>query len=110
MHPTPALCGYPTRMARKLINLIEPFERGMFGGLVGWCDAEGNGEWAVTIRCGRMAGSRIELFAGAGIVAESRPESEWDETQAKLQTMVNALGLAMPALDAAGEYRAQAAA
>jgi isochorismate synthase len=93
LHPTPAVCGHPTKMARKLINLIEPFDRGYFSGMVGWCDAQGNGEWAVTIRCGLVRENSIRLFAGAGIVAESQPESEWLETQAKLQTMLNALGL-----------------
>lgn len=96
LHPTPAVCGYPTRLARKLIDLVEPFERGMFAGMVGWCDAEGNGEWAVTIRCGRVHKNRVQLFAGAGIVADSCPASEWAETQAKLQTMLNALGVVLP--------------
>lgn len=93
LHPTPAVCGFPTRQARKLINLVESFERDMFTGMVGWCDAEGNGEWVVTIRCGVIEHNRIRLFAGAGIVEESCPESEWAETQAKLQTMLNALGI-----------------
>jgi isochorismate synthase len=89
-------------LARKLINLVEPFERGMFAGMVGWCDAEGNGEWAVTIRCGRVRKNRIELFAGAGIVADSCPASEWAETQAKLHTMLNALGVVLPSPAVAG--------
>lgn len=93
LHPTPALCGYPTQLARKLISLVEPFERGLFGGMVGWCDAEGEGEWAVSIRCGLVQEKQVQLFAGAGIVAASCPESEWAETQAKLQTMLNALGI-----------------
>ena len=93
LHPTPAVCGFPTRQARKLINLVEGFERDMFTGMVGWCDAEGNGEWVVTIRCGVIDKNRIRLFAGAGIVEDSCPESEWAETQAKLQTMLNALGV-----------------
>lgn len=93
LHPTPALCGFPTRDAHKLIQLVEPFERGMFGGIVGWCDAEGNGEWAVAIRCGIFAGKRAQLFAGAGIVEDSDPDSEWQETRAKLRTMLNALGV-----------------
>ncbi|MEN0035903.1 MAG: isochorismate synthase [Cellvibrio sp.] len=93
LHPTPAVCGFPTRQARKLINLVESFERDMFTGMVGWCDSEGNGEWVVTIRCGVIEQNRIRLFAGAGIVEESCPESEWAETQAKLQTMLNALGV-----------------
>ncbi len=97
LHPTPALCGFPTQSARKLIQLVEPFDRGVFGGMVGWCDAQGNGEWAVTIRCGLFEDKRIQLFAGAGIVEDSKPESEWLETQAKLQTMLNALQLQFPA-------------
>lgn len=93
LHPTPALCGHPTRQAHRLIQLVEPFERGLFGGIVGWCDAEGNGEWAVTIRCGIFSGRRAQLFAGAGIVEDSDPDSEWLETEAKLQTMLAALGV-----------------
>lgn len=100
LHPTPAVCGYPTRMARKLINLVEPFERGLFTGMVGWCDGAGNGEWVVTIRCGLIYKKRIRLFAGAGIVEDSCPESEWAETQAKLQTMLNALGVELPRAEA----------
>jgi len=96
LHPTPAVCGQPTALARKLINLVEPFERGLFTGMVGWCDGEGNGEWAVTIRCGLIRKNHIQLFAGAGIVEDSCPESEWAETQAKLQTMLNALGAELP--------------
>lgn len=93
LHPTPAVCGYPTESARKLIDLVEPFDRGLFTGMVGWCDAEGNGEWAVTIRCGSIKHDTIRLFAGAGIVEASQPDAEWAEIQAKLGTMLNAFGL-----------------
>ncbi|MCO1334531.1 isochorismate synthase [Microbulbifer sp. OS29] len=93
LHPTPAVCGFPTKDARNLIRLVEPFERGVFTGMVGWCDAEGNGEWVVTIRCGIVNGNQIQLFAGAGIVEDSCPEQEWQETRAKLGTMLNALGI-----------------
>ncbi|WHI47881.1 isochorismate synthase [Microbulbifer sp. VAAF005] len=93
LHPTPAVCGFPTKDARNLIRLVESFERGVFTGMVGWCDAEGNGEWVVTIRCGTVNGNHVQLFAGAGIVEDSCPESEWLETGAKLGTMLNALGI-----------------
>jgi len=92
LHPTPAVCGYPTRLARKLIDLVEPFERGLFTGIVGWCDAHGNGEWVVTIRCGTVSKNQVRLFAGAGIVEASNPDAEWLETQAKLATMMDAFG------------------
>lgn len=93
LHPTPAVCGFPTERARQLIRFIESFERGLFSGMVGWCDAQGNGEWAVTIRCGIVKGSVVRLFAGAGIVEASEPDAEWDEVQTKLGTMLRACGL-----------------
>ena len=56
LHPTPAVCGYPNSQARELIAEIEPFDRGFFTGMVGWCDTSGDGEWAVTIRCAEVQG------------------------------------------------------
>ncbi|MDW6003040.1 isochorismate synthase [Vibrio mangrovi] len=93
LHPTPALCGVPQENARQLIEAIEPFERQLFGGIVGWADEEGNGEWVIAIRCGRVSQQQISLFAGAGIVPDSDPEQEWYETGTKLSTMLNVLGL-----------------
>jgi isochorismate synthase len=93
LHPTPALSGFPHQRAQQLIQQLEPFDRQLFGGIVGWCDSEGNGEWVVTIRCGTVHGTRVRLFAGAGIVADSQPESEWRETGVKLDTMLRAFGL-----------------
>ncbi len=92
LHPTPALCGVPYSSACELIRELEPFKRSWFGGIVGWCDANGDGEWVVAIRCGKVQSHLIELFAGAGIVAGSQPESEWQETGAKFNTMLHALG------------------
>ncbi|EDP9024550.1 isochorismate synthase EntC, partial [Salmonella enterica subsp. arizonae] len=57
LHPTPALSGFPHQVAKKLIAELEPFDRELFGGIVGWCDAEGNGEWVVTIRCAKLRGN-----------------------------------------------------
>ncbi|SDG54468.1 isochorismate synthase [Paenibacillus sp. cl6col] len=93
LHPTPAICGTPTEAARNLIREIEPFERGFFTGAVGWCDANGDGEWAVTIRCAEVEGRSLRLFAGAGIVVGSSAEAELAETSAKLRTLLLAMGL-----------------
>ncbi|MBD8033176.1 MULTISPECIES: isochorismate synthase DhbC [Solibacillus] len=93
LQPTPAVCGSPTEKARQAISEIEPFDRGFFTGMVGWCDAEGNGEWVVTIRCAEANGHSLRLFAGAGIVGESKPEEELAETGAKFQTMLRAMGI-----------------
>jgi isochorismate synthase len=98
LHPTPALCGFPTETARQLIAELEQYDRGLFSGIVGWCDANGDGEWAIVIRSGILRGNRVRLFAGAGIVEASTPQSEWAETAAKLGTMLNAFGLNSGAL------------
>ncbi|MEV6820351.1 isochorismate synthase [Nocardiopsis dassonvillei] len=93
LHPTPAVCGTPPEAAARAIGAWEPFDRGLYAGAVGWCDADGDGEWAVTLRCAEIAGTRARLFAGAGIVADSVPAEEAAETGAKFRTMLNALGL-----------------
>ncbi|MFE8599917.1 isochorismate synthase DhbC [Archangium violaceum] len=93
MHPTPAVCGYPAELAHEAIGSIEPFDRGFYTGTVGWCDANGDGQWAVTIRCAEAGENSLRLFAGAGIVAGSKPESELAETEAKFRTMLQAMGL-----------------
>ncbi|HEY1011952.1 MAG TPA: isochorismate synthase DhbC [Herpetosiphonaceae bacterium] len=93
LHPTPAVCGYPTALARAAIGELEGFDRGFFTGMVGWCDGRGDGEWAVTIRCAEVEGRRLRLYAGAGIVPGSSPEAEVAETAAKFGTLLNAMGL-----------------
>ncbi|MFC5141521.1 isochorismate synthase [Actinomycetospora rhizophila] len=93
LHPTPAVCGEPTDAARAAIEELEEFPRGFYTGLVGWCDAAGDGEWAVTIRCAEVAGRAVRVYAGAGVVEGSRPEAELAETAAKFRTLLGALGL-----------------
>lgn len=100
LHPTPAVCGHPCAEARALIERIEGFQRGLFTGLVGWCDAQGDGEWAVSIRCAEVDRDGAILYAGAGIVAGSDPDAELAETTAKMATMLQAIGLA-PTLEGA---------
>ncbi len=91
--PTPALGGFPRDAALSLIADFEGFERGRYGGAVGWVDAHGNGTWAVAIRCAELSDDRrsARLTAGGGIVADSEPLAELAETQAKLQAMLSAL-------------------
>ncbi|WP_329499208.1 isochorismate synthase [Kitasatospora herbaricolor] len=93
LHPTPAVCGTPTDRARELIGALEPFDRGLYTGVVGWGDATGDGEWVVTLRCAEAEGERLRLFAGAGVVAASVPEHELAETGAKFRTFLHAVGL-----------------
>lgn len=93
LHPTPAVCGYPVEPAFDVLQKLEPFDRGLFAGFVGWCDASGDGEWAVSLRCAQLRDRSLRLFAGAGIVAGSNPHSESQETGTKFRTMLSALGL-----------------
>ncbi|MBL3615429.1 chorismate-binding protein, partial [Bacillus sp. RHFS18] len=72
---------------------IEPFDRNFYTGLAGWCDAEGDGEWIIALRCAEAETRSLRLFAGAGIVAGSKPQDELDETSAKFRTMLRAMGL-----------------
>ena len=91
--PTPALGGAPRDHALRLIAEVEGFDRGRYGGAVGWVDANGNGTWAVAIRCAELSPDRrsARLVAGGGIVADSDPLDELAETQAKFQAMLSAL-------------------
>jgi len=91
LSPTPALGGHPRDAALALIAAVEGFQRGRYGGAVGWVDADGNGTWAVAIRCAEISGCHARLVAGGGIVAESDPLAELAETQAKLQAMLSAI-------------------
>jgi isochorismate synthase len=93
LSPTPALGGHPRDAAIELIERVEGFERGRYGGAVGWVDAAGNGTWAVAIRCAELSddGRSARLVAGGGIVADSDPHAELAETQAKFQAMLSAI-------------------
>ncbi|MFC5287014.1 isochorismate synthase [Actinokineospora guangxiensis] len=93
LHPTPAVCGTPTDSALSVIGGLEPFDRGFYSGAVGWCDAAGDGEWVVAIRCAEAAGARMRLFAGAGIMPASDPAAELAETTAKFATLLGAFGI-----------------
>lgn len=91
LHPTAAVGGTPTHAALELITRIEGMDRGRYAGPVGWMDARGDGEFAIALRCAELSGARARLFAGAGIMAESLPEEELEETRIKLAAMMGAL-------------------
>ena len=93
LSPTPALGGHPRADALALIDGSRVSTAGRYGGAVGWVDAFGSGCWAVTIRCAELSADRrhARLVAGGGIVADSEPEAELAETQAKLQAMLGAI-------------------
>lgn len=93
LHPTPAVCGMPRPSAAAAIRRLETYDRGFYAGAVGWIDGRQDGDWYVTIRCAEIAGRQARVFAGAGIVPGSDPQKETQETSAKFQAMLNALGI-----------------
>lgn len=92
LHPTPAVAGNPTAAALGEIAFREPFHRGWYAGPVGWIGARG-AEFAVAIRSGLVAGHRLILYTGAGIVEGSRPLAEWEELENKLASFVRVIGV-----------------
>lgn len=92
LHPTPAVGGWPRHTAGKVIHELEDFDRGFYSGLLGWMDSRGNSEWVLVLRGGVVDRNTATLFAGAGIVANSSPEREREETSVKLRTLIDALG------------------
>ncbi len=92
LHPTPALGGLPKEKAVEWIREHEPLERGFYASPIGWTDAYGNGEFAVAIRSGLIQGKEVSLFAGCGIVEDSDPTLEYNETTIKFKPMLHALG------------------
>ncbi|PGZ99177.1 isochorismate synthase [Bacillus pseudomycoides] len=91
LHPTPALGGTPREEALKLIREVELLDRGLYGAPIGWIDEQGNGEFAVALRCGLLSGKQASLFAGCGIVIDSKPHLEYEETRLKFKPMLSAL-------------------
>lgn len=94
LHPTPALGGIPRDKAMQAIEDCEPFPRGWYASPIGWIDHQMDGQFAVAIRSAVCQHERAWLYAGAGIVAESQPSKEWDETNLKLRPIREALGIA----------------
>jgi len=91
LHPTPAVAGWPLAPALQYIAANEGIDRDRYAGAVGWVDAAGNGTWAVGIRSALLDGPTARLFAGVGVVADSDPQAELAETEAKFQAVLSAI-------------------
>jgi menaquinone-specific isochorismate synthase len=91
LHPSAAVGGTPTKVAVEMIREIEGMDRGRYAGPVGWMGANGDGEFGIALRSAEYAGTRVRLFAGCGIVADSDPEAELAEAQAKFVPVRDAL-------------------
>ncbi|MCC2249450.1 MAG: isochorismate synthase [Bacillota bacterium] len=92
LHPTPALGGVPRNDAITFIRDYELLDRGWYGAPVGWLDSNDNGEFAVAIRSALIQNDEASLFAGCGVVKDSIPEAEFEETRIKFTPMLSVLG------------------
>ena len=87
LHPTPAVCGMPKDSTMQFIMSNEQTPRGYYSGFAGPVGIDGQTSLFVSLRCMRMEGRRMFLYAGGGLLADSREEDEWNETEAKMETM-----------------------
>ncbi|WP_110180433.1 isochorismate synthase [Nocardioides solisilvae] len=92
LHPSAAVGGTPTGPATALLAELERMDRARYAGPVGWMDASGDGEWGIGLRSAGVEGRVVRLFAGCGIVADSDPEAELAESQAKFVPVRDSLG------------------
>lgn len=92
MHPTPAVCGYPKTEAYRLILAQEGYDRSYYSGFVGPLNMEKKTHVYVNLRCAKIEANQMTLFAGGGLMPDSELESEWDETESKLQTLLSLVG------------------
>ena len=88
IHPTPAVAGTPAKITLEKIRQWEPFDRGWYAGAVGYVGFN-EVEFAVAIRSGLILGNSLSLFAGAGIVKESKSQEEWQEIEHKMEQWNN---------------------
>jgi len=89
IHPTPAVCGSPQKIAYEKIPNIENFERGLFTGVIGWFNFSDVGDFSVAIRSGLIKGKELNAYAGCGIVNGSNSDEEFLETKLKLQPVLS---------------------
>jgi anthranilate synthase component 1 len=97
--PAGTVSGAPKVRAMEIIDELEPVKRGIYAGAVGYLGFHGDMDLAIAIRTAVLKDGQIHVQAGAGIVADSDPESEWQETQNKARAMLRAAEMAEGGLD-----------
>ncbi len=91
--PAGTVTGAPKVRAMEIIEELEHFRRGIYAGAVGYFDLQGNMDFCITIRTIVMRGGEAVIQAGAGIVADSDPEKEWEEIRSKAHVLFRAIGV-----------------
>ena len=103
--PAGTLSGAPKIRAMEIIDELEPVKRGIYGGAVGYLGWNGNMDTAIAIRTAVIKDGRLNIQAGAGIVADSVPANEWEETMNKGRAIFRAVAMAEAGLDGAAPSR-----
>ncbi len=91
LHPTPAICGFPQMEAYDFILKTENYKRSLYTGYLGLVDANENSHLFVNLRCMQLFRNHILLYAGGGINEMSVPQTEWEETIRKMNTVLSAM-------------------
>jgi anthranilate synthase component 1 len=94
--PAGTVSGAPKIRAIEVIDSLEPVRRGFYAGVVAHVESDGSLDSCISIRCALKQGDLVTLQAGAGIVADSVPEKEFEETESKLGALTKALGFEAP--------------
>jgi len=92
--PVGTLSGAPKVRAMQIIDELEPVKRGVYGGAMGYLGWNNSMDMAIAIRTALVKGGQLHVQAGAGIVADSDPDSEWEETLSKAKALIRALQMA----------------
>jgi anthranilate synthase component 1 len=100
--PAGTVSGAPKVRAMEIIDELEPVKRGIYAGAVGYVGFHGDMDLAIAIRTAVIKDGQIHVQAGAGIVADSDPEAEWQETHSKARAMLRAAEMAEGGLDTQG--------
>ncbi len=97
--PAGTVSGAPKVRAMEIIDELEPVKRGVYAGAVGYLGFHGNMDVAIALRTAVIRDGRLYVQAGGGVVADSQPEAEWQETQNKAKALLRAAELAESGLD-----------
>lgn len=89
LHPSPAICGFPKEKAYQFILDNEGYNRRYYSGFIGELNINQTTDLYVNLRCMQIFDDSLQLFAGGGILPSSTVESEWSETENKLQTILS---------------------
>lgn len=91
LHPTSAVCGMPLEESLAFLKANEGYDREFYAGYLGPVNVSNTISLFVNLRCMQLADTQAILYAGAGVTADSIPESEWDETEIKLNTLLKVI-------------------